>query len=357
MCYSLARSDRSRTTGDAHLPEAAPFDGPDQHHDHPLRFCWHPLQPAAFDVLGLPAPRSRAEAATRASILTEAYLIARLDPLAWLSYSRNRNFYAAPRRYRRTAYTYSTVVGTIDLLEHAGVIEHDRAPPGRRGRQSTFRASSELMASLGDQAMAVVYDPQETIILRDRDGNPLGYRDTDQTRGMRKRLGTINEALSSAKVSHPALGVVKSGDPIRFGKANGCPACLALHRVFTGNFHGHGRFYGGWWQNIPKAERSCILVNGEATYEADYPRLHISLAYLLAGKPLQGDPYDISPWPAPLVKIAVNVMLNARDRLSASRAVASRSEGKVRSLLQRTFSRPWNVATPPWRNASTQTQG
>jgi hypothetical protein len=44
----------NHTTADAHPRETAPLDGPDQHHDHPLGFCWHPLQLAAFDVLGLP---------------------------------------------------------------------------------------------------------------------------------------------------------------------------------------------------------------------------------------------------------------------------------------------------------------
>ena len=44
-----------------------------------------------------------------------------------------------------------------------------------------------------------------------------------------------------------------------------------LRRVFNrDSFEMGGRFYGGWWQNIPSAYRSVITINGYRTVEADY---------------------------------------------------------------------------------------
>ena len=53
-----------------------------------------------------------------------------------------------------------------------------------------------------------------------------------------------------------------------------------LHRVFNqGSFSLGGRFYGGWWQNIPAECRAAITINGDPTIEMDYPRLHPTLLY------------------------------------------------------------------------------
>ena len=182
-------------------------------------------------------------------------------------------------------------------------------------------------------APAIVYERAEPIILRDREKNPIEYRDNDQTRAMRRRLKTINEGLLSITVSHPALGIVRPGDPIRFGDANGGPARPTLHRVFTNDWKHHGRFYGGWWQNIPKEQRARLLINGEDTDEADYRSFHINLAYVVAGVPIpSGDLYELQTdrWPRNLVKLATNTMLNARDRRAALGAVVQEAvEGGI----------------------------
>jgi len=44
-----------------------------------------------------------------------------------------------------------------------------------------------------------------------------------------------------------------------------------LYRVFNDpDLRTGGRFYGGWWQNIPKTYRSRLLVNGKRMVEYDY---------------------------------------------------------------------------------------
>src|SRR4051812_26699487 len=47
-----------------------------------------------------------------------------------------------------------------------------------------------------------------------------------------------------------------------------------------------------------------------------------TMAYAEAGVPLDGDAYEAGSWPSSLVKRAVNIILNARDRTSAWRRLA-----------------------------------
>ena len=50
-----------------------------------------------------------------------------------------------------------------------------------------------------------------------------------------------------------------------------------------------GRFYGGWWQNIPSAYRSVITINGYRTVEADYSQFHPNILYHLKQAKLTGE--------------------------------------------------------------------
>jgi hypothetical protein len=239
--------------------------------DHPIGFHWKALDLATFDGRDLPAPTSKAEQEARSSILTEAYLIHRLDPDGWVSYSRNKTWYSAAPRYRGSAYTYTTVTRSIDMLAAVGLLNHNKAPPGTyRQIQSTFKASPSLIAALGSAPLPVLYDPAETLLLRDRDKNLIQYRDTEETRSIRKNLAIINEALEAAAVAHPDLGEVLDGTPVRLGKVVPGPAKRTLHRVFTESWNHHGRFYGPWWQKHPEGRAGAPDPEWRADFEADY---------------------------------------------------------------------------------------
>jgi hypothetical protein len=54
-----------------------------------------------------------------------------------------------------------------------------------------------------------------------------------------------------------------------------------LRRIFArGQMNLGGRFYGGWWQNIPKGYRRYITINGCQTVEVDFSTLHPTLLFL-----------------------------------------------------------------------------
>jgi hypothetical protein len=138
----------------------------------------------------------------------------------------------------------------------------------------------------------------------------------------------LDKALLSVTIGlkgHP----IREGEPLRIENANIGPARTRLHRVFNqSSFSLGGRFYGGWWQNIPSPYRAHITINGTRTVEMDYPRLHPTLLYAECGQPMHGDPYDIHHADRRLIKVAFNTLVNADSRAAAIRAIAEKIGGE-----------------------------
>lgn len=302
---------------------------PDSDRDHPLSCHWRPVAPDAYASLKLPPTRSKAATIARAQIITEAFVIGRADDDAWVSYSRRRAFYAAHRgRYWPTTYTYDAVVPAVDQLANNGFLTHEKMPSGNLGRQSRFKASAELIKLLNREPFAVIHDPRERVILRDKDGRPVDYTETEGTHRWRRNLHEINQAILSTAIGLRGSSVCE-GDPLQVAGTSFGAASSQLHRVFNrGSFDLGGRFYGPWWQNIPSPSRAEITINGVQTVELDYPRLHPTLLYAEVGKSMPGDAYDLANWPRDLVKIAFNTLVSADTRLAALRSIANKIGGE-----------------------------
>lgn len=90
----------------------------------------------------------------------------------------------------------------------------------------------------------------------------------------------------------------------------------SLFRVFNrGSFQCGGRFYGGFWINLPKQYRSSLLINGQSTVELDFKAIHPTILYHLNGLEVEGDPYDIPGFPKEFrttVKMAFMALINAK---------------------------------------------
>jgi len=298
--------------------------------DKPLSFHWETLDDTWLDALGLPPARSDKERRARNAILTEAVTVGRAEPDRWISYSRRKAFYAGKRRYHGTDYAYSTVPPIIDALAAEDLFKHDKKRPSSRGGwQSRFRATPALLATI-EKPLPVIYEPLETVRLKDKDGHLIDYRrDTAKTVAMRRFLDELNEALSATVITLKAPGAVHDGNFIRCGEHTLYPAMQALWRVFNrGHFTLGGRFYGGWWQQVRKADRAFLEINGEAVVEPDYAQLHPRMLYAQAGKPLNGDAYTLDGWERPLAKKAFNILINADTEKTAVLAVMQEIGGK-----------------------------
>jgi len=238
----------------------------------------------------------------------------------WISYSRNRNHYTTPRRYRSPLYTYARVVGAADRLDVLGLINHAKAAPGQRGRQSAMRAKPELVSLVGTalESGLVLRRPPELVILRDANKKPIDYRDTRETARMRREIEAQNEAIASANLG--------GGNVIQF--------VAPLRRIFNEGFSQGGRFYaeGGGWQKFSKAERQRIQIDDEPVVEVDYAEFHPVLAYAQAGHPAPDNAYHIPGFDRALVKVSFNIMLNSSSRNGSRYTIAHDAE-MVRAVL------------------------
>jgi hypothetical protein len=297
--------------------------------DKPLAFHFRAPE---FDVrdLGLPPPRDDKHAQAQGSTLLDLVLEAQWQDRD-VSYSRRREWYAQPRRYRGTAYTFDRVVPFVDLLAAEGLIEYWKAPPGSSGRlQSTMRAIPALVAAMAP--VSFIYEIGETVRLRDADKQPKDYSNTDQALRFRRNLAAINEALGSVSLTLPGAEPVPHG--VRLATKNGV-VFLRDHRnqvfrVFNEDFRHGGRMYGHDVQQLPKTSRERLLIDGEPVVEPDYPHHHPRMLYALQGALLTGDPYVVDGFERDLGKIALNTLINALDGHSAMMAIAQEVERRDR---------------------------
>jgi len=179
------------------------------------------------------------------------------------------------------------------------------------------------MKQLNQAPLTVIHCPDEVIILRDRQGNLIDYRETERSSRWRRNIQELNDAIMSQAIGLRGNSIYE-GHPLLVGKVSIGAASNQLHRVFNRNsFSLGGRFYGGWWQNIPSECRADITIGGLPTIELDYPRLHPTLLYAEVGSAMYGDPYDLADWPRDLVKTAFNTLVNADTREAAIRSIAN----------------------------------
>jgi hypothetical protein len=297
--------------------------------DRPLSFCFGAPE---FDVrdIGLPAPRDRKHAQAQVSVLIDATLEALWDNRA-LSYSRRKVWWAQPRRYYGSAYTYGRVVPFVDRLAADGLIEHWKAPASSfGGRQSTLRASVGLITALAP--VEFVYEIGETVRLRNADKQLVDYPETDRTLRWRLNLAAINEALSSVDLDLPGARHIPHGLQVPTDRS---VVTLREHRnqvfrVFNGDLGHGGRMYGHDVQQLPKAWRARLLIDGEPVAEPDYSAHHPRMLYALQGALLTGDPYVVDGFERDLGKIALNTLINALDGHSAMMAIAQEVERRDR---------------------------
>ena len=155
----------------------------------------------------------------------------------------------------------------------------------------------------------------------------VNYEDTAATQQMRSNLELINNNLErhwiDIGLKDSELHEVRrqlSQDTVRNDEY---PETLNLgkrylHRSFLNTeFTSGGRFYGGWWQIIPKLFRSHILIDDKRTVELDYSGLHPAFLYAQEAQQIPDDPYDVglNLGHRDIVKRAFNAMLNAEKEL------------------------------------------
>jgi len=301
------------------------------------------------------------------AVTLELWLARRDTPTRWLAYSRGDRGYVGPDRYRHPDASKTTVTLVTAFLMSTGLAEgragsyrredHGFGQSGR-GYLSRLRGTDGLLAWADEQGLTdddvALNDRFELIRLKGpaktrRDRKPLlHYDDTPDTTAMRDRLRSWAAMMAGHEVTlgahRTSVGKTPSGDPLEDplgdaeeSQARGAGSCR-LYRIFNdGRWDRGGRFYGGWWQGLSKADRERLLIDGEETVELDFASLHPRLCYQLNGAPLAADddPYAVPGVPDTLrdvVKIAMMQLLNAQPgkaRVKAPPGATARLKGRM----------------------------
>jgi hypothetical protein len=213
---------------------------------------------------------------------------------------------------------------------------NNRNSSDNRTWSSSARNSS---SSLFEVERKPVVDP---ILLRSQE-TQIEYPETSETNRMRANLQEWNQCLGRQWIdllqSEDALTAeeVEAGDRPPYPKSLdlGQPT---LRRIFAnGSFEEGGRFYGGWWQEIPSECRQYITINWEPTRELDYANLLPNFLYSRVGESLEGDAYELeevyrSKKNRKIVKDAFFALINATNRMAAPNPLPTKANDPTRTL-------------------------
>jgi hypothetical protein len=317
---------------------------------------------------------------TLEAILLDLYAAAKADPSRFLAYSRNSNDFDHGR-YGNPLVTLTAVRTVTDYLTKAGLTEgapgyYDRTPnafggPGGHGRRTRVRATPRLITLLEASGLSIdgIGQRPTTEIIRLK-GPPAGrgatkprleYDDTDETFAMRQSLAELNALIASTRIDLDSQDPIEPAEDLGEIEADDRPdakdrTARQLYRVFNnGSLEQGGRFYGGWWQALRKADRQRLLIDGEPTVELDFKSMHTRLCYQFEGCPL---PPDVDPYLIPglpktsrdVVKAALNRLINAapgKTPRAPERAVAGLPPGMTWKRLLETVE-AHHAPIAPW---------
>lgn len=263
----------------------------------------------------------------------------------WVGLSRAKAAYKKDvTRYRKLFLSYRHLTGVLDDLialgyvrQHIGFTNRDTG----YGRQTRIRARKKLLQLMEQFAVpreAGKTDIPEIIILRDKFGNDIEYVDTDETVQWRANLQRINDRIAGLRIrlritdgEFHKLNRRMRDDPERGAIDYGQ---IQLRRIFNnGSFREGGRFYGGWWQNIPREYRPFLNINHKDAVEFDYSGLHVRMLYAIERLAIPDDPYDLDEIARNDQKEALLVMINAESHVRALRGLGRGTFRERKALL------------------------
>jgi hypothetical protein len=314
------------------LPAATHVERGLRQEDTPLQPGLALAKPIAINLLGLPVDCKPALVAAISCICAN-FCELPVRQATWVFYSRDNNHYANLARYVPDFYRRPIMIEAVKILAAAGLVVHQRTRPSPNAAyRSRIRPTQKLQDRLsGLVGLVTAYTPREAIVLRGTNGKPVSYRETKGTSVMRRDVQTHNAFLQafSIHVVHPdvayeANGILLVTTGLRLIRLN--TARNAYYRVFNERFDRGGRWYGPFWQSLPSSVREGVRINGEETCEPDIRGCHMRLLCAGAGIALgpDEDPYDGLGPPRKEIKLAVNVMLNARSWRSARGALVEK---------------------------------
>lgn len=283
-------------------------------------------------------------------LLLDLYVRWRKDPLLWTGIPQT------PRTYKKGRYQLlhvtPKIIDVCDDAVTAGLLEYwpfKNPGTGGVGYVSRYRPTEHLQGHFRLAQMTPddlrVNPMSEVIILRDADKKDIAYTDSRRIRSMRAELRAWNDMIRGHHVDHCLLE-----EPVLKDEDGTVQSLIGQHRkqlrrIFNNSsWQQGGRFYGGFWQNMPREERVYICIDGHRTVELDYSSLHISLLYNRIGQRLTKDAYAyeasvVGPLRAH-AKALMLAMINASTRRKAIYAAMEDIAAEDDERVRREYSYP-----------------
>ncbi len=249
--------------------------------------------------------------------------------------NKRSGWYSEYPQYTDPNLTYKQTIAAYDGMIALGLIRETQRGYFNRetleGSITRFIATDDLLSLFSEvkEDPFVVIKPNpdaQCIIMRDDvDGHKkqVEYLETPAVTEMRDNLRLINRCLAK---HYPDIRI-KDDDWMPLQKRimadpDKRPIDLTrrtLVRIFAeGRFDRGGRFYRGWWQNVPSEYRRFITIAGKRTCEYDYSQLNPHMIYFLREKELGSeDAYSrvFDGEHRDLVKEAFNAMIQSSTPL------------------------------------------
>lgn len=264
-------------------------------------------------------------------ILTDLFVVHKENNKKFISYSRDTSGYIQGSRMDKIFIKRKYLIFIIDWLEKEGYIEHFKGFYDRIkdiGRLSRMRASKKLLKMFvrhhGEGG--IILRRQPPIELRDSKKREIWF-DTEniEIKQMIKNVNKINKVLGQHEIGGGPNNLCS--DEVQKDIA----ACKNQFtqkyvRIFNNSDFGQGgRFYKHWSQMVHRESRKFITIDNNATVECDYSCLHITMLYAIEKLiPPSGDLYflhEISTSFRKLIKKAVNICINAKNKKEAKQAI------------------------------------
>ncbi len=278
-------------------------------------------------------------------VLLDLYVAWKENPLIKLGVHMNNNAYKAKSRYNELHISKKTilVVNHLYNLKFIHLKSGYFAKGKKEGRVTRIWAADKLIKHFEKAKYRLenvqTHSDREVIILRDNSKKEIEYEDTTQTIRMRELVKVYNDLLKRTFIDIPELKepcINLKNKHIYISQHE-----KFVRKIFSNSsWSENGRFYGGWWQRIPKQWRSKIYINDMPTIEDDYSSLHPILLYAQKGidynKLKKGDPYDVAKIDVidpeikrKIVKTLFLTAINAKDEKSCFQAVKSELQMEV----------------------------
>jgi len=283
----------------------------------------------------------------------EAYRTFKASPDYLIGIHLGNSYYNSKTRYKPNHLSFRIVINVTQFLTAAGYLERPLGnsgwAPNKEDRRTTrFQATPKLIEAMDkhgiNRFMIVPFPeaPPETIILRkakkaQQSGVMEDYCETPFTLQARRSLDTINRFIAkhciNLDISNNQEVALQHNDRyIDFTKTS-------LKRIFNNSsFEEGGRFYGGWWQQIPSDYRLFITINSKRTVQLDYSGMYFAIMYAAMNESMpMEDPYALQGYSSHLrgdIKTASNIIINCRTPNEAINTIDSRiASGKLSTEL------------------------